>query len=88
MKNALKTYNKDLDHIRVHPAVDGVHMIEHHFKPPKPEKGEGYMGPPEPEPHFASSGGELLAHIAKHLGIPGAKEESGEKEYKGKKDED
>lgn len=78
-KNDLKTEKHQLDHIRVFPEVDGVYPVEHHFKPKKPEKGDMYMPPPEPEPHFATDGAELLAHVAKHLGIKGAKEEAGEK---------
>ena len=78
--NALKTHKKEIDHIRVHPAVDGIHVAETHWKRPEQPDGK-YVPTPEPEPHFLT-GGELLAHIGKHLGIKGAAEEKGEKEHK------
>lgn len=75
---------KKIDHLRIHRADNGGHLIEHHF--------ESSSGPyQEPEQHvFAKDEGEkLMAHVAHHMGVEpseSAKEEAGESAAKEKRE--
>lgn len=70
---------KVLDHLRVSRALDGGHVVEHHYTSmehvPRPYK----FGPGEAE------GRRAAAHIARHAGLPasGGVEEPDEAEEAG-----
>lgn len=63
----------ELDHLRIHEAENGGHIVEHHFD----NRGSG---PYVEEEHYAFGEhdgkkpklpkGHVLQHIAKHLNIP------------------
>jgi len=65
-----------LDHIRVTPAENGGHVVEHHF-----ESGPE-MRYKEPESHVfgKSEGSKLMAHLVEHLGIEDGSKKEEEKE--------
>ena len=65
-----KRARKHLDHIRISKAKNGGHVIEHHH--------DSMEHPPETHVFGPDEGDKLLAHVAKHMGIPGAAEEEGE----------
>lgn len=60
-----KQAEPELDHVRITPAENGGHVVEHHF-----ESGPD-MRYKEPESHVfgADEGAKLLAHLKEHLGI-------------------
>lgn len=62
-----------LDHLQVHEAENGGHLVEHHFQ----HDGGQYH---EPEQHvFAKGEGhKMLAHVAKHMGIKSEAKAEGE----------
>lgn len=62
-KSAQGTAKKKLDHIRIRPAKNGGHMVEHHYQ------NQG-MGPyHEPDVYAFGDGPEVVAHLNDHLGI-------------------
>jgi hypothetical protein len=77
--NKGKPQPKKLRNLSVEEAENGGHIVEHHFE----NNGPAYHDP-EQFVFGSGEGDKVLAHIAKHMGIPGAKEEIGEKEHKGK----
>lgn len=58
---AAKKGKKVLDHLRVHEAENGGHMVEHHF--------ESMEHPPEQHVFGEGQGGEMMDHIREHMGI-------------------
>jgi len=71
-----------MEHMRITPAENGGHVVEHHFKPSM--KGSGaFMERKEPESHVfgVGEGTKMMSHLKKHLGIgaaPSPKTEEGE----------
>ncbi len=62
-KSSHKSTTKQLDHIAIHPAENGGHMVEHHFKAEK-----GYHAP-EHHVFGEGDGKAMLAHVAEHMGV-------------------
>lgn len=62
---------KTLDHLRIKPAENGGHIVEHHFE------HEGHYHEPEPHVFGAGEHEKMLAHVANALKLPepGAEEE-------------
>jgi len=79
-KNALKSSKRELDHIRLYKAGGGT-IVEAYYKD-KPRGPDDPYEPNPPEPHVFTKGADMLAHVAKHMGVAAAKEEAGEKEAK------
>lgn len=64
-EKALK--NKPLKAIHIERAANGGHIVEHRFD-------NGGPGPyKEPEQHVFSNGKEMVAHVAKHMGVSASK---------------
>jgi hypothetical protein len=62
-----------MEHMRITPAENGGHVIEHHFAPKM--KGSGaFMERPEMETHVfgPGDGAKMLGHLKKHLCIGAA----------------
>ena len=55
---------KVLDHLRVHEAEDGGHLIEHHYK----EDGMVFHKPKQ-YVFGADEGKDMLDHIRKHMNV-------------------
>jgi hypothetical protein len=66
---------KELDHMRIHKAKNGGHVVEHHHR--------HFAHPPETHVFGPHEGGKLLAHIGKHMGVAHAEEEANEEEHEG-----
>ena len=64
---------KEVDHIRIHKAKNGGHVVEHHHK--------HFAHPPETHVFGPGDGGKMLAHVGKHMGVPASEEEAGESEH-------
>ena len=67
-----KKSRKVLDHLELHPKMGGGHIVKHVYT--------SYEHEPK-EHHFnelgKSQGGEhIMAHLAKHAGLPGLEQES------------
>ena len=80
-RGAMAKGKKEMDHLRMHKAENGGHVVEHHF--------QGFEHPPEqafagdmPTEKVELPKGHVLQHIAEHMQIPHsvieAKEESAE----------
>jgi hypothetical protein len=55
---------KVLDHVRVKRALDGGHVVEHHYT--------DYQHEPRAYKFGKDEGGRAAAHIARHAGLPGS----------------
>ena len=53
---------KVLDHMEIHPRLGGGHIITHHYA--------NYQHDIESHEFAKDEGGEAMAHIAKHAGLP------------------
>ena len=65
----------ELHHMEIHPAENGGHTVQHHFKS---KRGKGpFMEHPEPEHHvFGPEDHEkMMSHISEHLGLHTPEEE-------------
>ncbi len=62
-----------IEHMRITPAENGGHVVEHHFAP-KMQKTGAFMEHQEPEKHVfgPGDGHKMIAHVKKHLGIGAA----------------
>ena len=72
---------KVIEHIRIVPAENGGHTVEHHYKAAPSHSSKMGMGMhyTEPEHHVfgKEDGHEMLAHVANHLQIEPPDEEDG-----------
>ncbi|MBV8208212.1 MAG: hypothetical protein JO041_15610 [Acidobacteria bacterium] len=70
----------ELHHLEIHPAENGGHTVEHHFKM-KHSKSGAFITHPDPERYSfgPEEGHKMLAHTANTLGIQG-EDAAGEEE--------
>ena len=67
---------KKLHHIEIHPAENGGHTVQHHYKEEMSRSRDAHAGMMmrhvEPEHHVfgPDEGHEMLAHVANHLNVP------------------
>lgn len=54
---------KKIDHLRVHHADNGGHIVEHHFQ------SEGMYHEPEQHIFAEHEGDKMLMHVAKHMKV-------------------
>ena len=68
-----KEPTSELHHMEIHPAENGGHVVEHHFKP-KMQKSGAFMEHKEPEKHVfgPTQGAKMVSHLKEHLGIGAA----------------
>ena len=61
---------KELHHLEIHPSENGGHAVHHIYKM-KQGKSAAFMEREEPEVHTfgPEQHGEMMAHVANHLGI-------------------
>ena len=73
-KHMAKEPKHELHHIEIHPAENGGHTVEHHYKPTSTKSG-AFMERPEPEIHVfgKSEHNKMISHLKEHLGIGAAK---------------
>jgi hypothetical protein len=64
---ARKKAPKALAHLRISPAENGGHVVEHHFT--------HYDHEPEQHVFGKGQGHEMLAHVAQHMGVTDREEE-------------
>lgn len=76
-KAAPKRGKKRLDHMRIHHADNGGHIVEHHFE----MDGMGPMHEPETHIFAEHEGGKLLDHIAHHMKVTDTEEEGESPEF-------
>lgn len=67
LKGREKKSKKELDHLRIHKAENGGHIVEHHFS--------SFEHEPEKHVFGQDEGPELLDHVADHMGIASGPEE-------------
>jgi hypothetical protein len=69
-----KKHEAKMDHMRITPAENGGHTVEHHYKAMPSGKSGAFMEHKEPETHVfgAGEGAKMLGHLKKHLGIGAA----------------
>ena len=64
----------EIHHIEIHPADNGGHMVEHHYKAAPASKSGAFMEHKEPERHSfgpkESKG--MMNHLKEHLGLGAA----------------
>lgn len=61
--SAQGTPKNTLDHIRISPAKNGGHTVEHHYK------NSGMNAYKSPDIYAFGSGPETMAHLNDHLGV-------------------
>lgn len=73
-KGAAMEKKHEMDHMRITPAENGGHVVEHHFKMSTKGKSGAFVEHHEPESHVfgKGEGAQLLSHLKKHLGIGAA----------------
>lgn len=77
-----KSSKKMLDHMRIHHAENGGHIVEHHFT-----SGMGAFHEPERHVFAGHEGGKLLDHVAHHMGVTDNEEEGESPAYEKKEKE-
>lgn len=77
---AAATKKKELDHVSIHPAENGGHLVEHHFS-----HGDGPYREPKQHVFGKDEHAEMLAHVANALKLPEPKDEEGKQDSKGSK---
>lgn len=63
-----------LDHMRITPAENGGHTVEHHYKVTMKGDSGAFMAHHEPATHVfgKGEGKKMMAHLKEHLGIGAA----------------
>lgn len=69
MKKGSSAMKHELHHMEIHPAENGGHTVQHHYKMKSAGKSGAFMERAEPEAHAfgPEQHAAMMKHIAKHL---------------------